>query len=248
MWQQVEAFERGESVDLAMGWQIRFGCSAAVITEKGVPFVKFSPTHPSNPNKLSPAAGIYEPETGLPEEAAFKELTEEIIIKKGKTIGLWSLERQRSVKQENVFRLINERYILSYGWVNEYSKEKGYTLSEINDFGRLWDGPMLYVEQMDITDSSANKRWVCFQFGDDPNNPNFHCIWGLVAFETKTGSIEIIVPFKLKNLDPNIELLDGERLPDGKYRDNLIVFANKAMLETPDMLTTKAKAIIEAFC
>jgi hypothetical protein len=249
MWQRVEEFENGEMVDLAMGWQVRFGCSAAVITKKGIPLVKFSPTHPNNPNRLTPPAGIYEPETGLPEDAAFKELTEEVIIKRGSALGIWVWQKQVSVKKENVFLIVNETCILSYEWVRAYAKAKGYTLSEITGLGRLTDGPMMFVEQMDITDSSANGKWVYFQFGDDPTSYDFHCVWGLAAFEPKTGSIEIIVPFKLSNLsDPSVELLDGEKLPNGSYRGNEIVFADKAMLETPNLLTTKARAIIEAFC
>ncbi len=84
----VEKYKAGEKVNLAEGGQIRIGCSFALKVFLGnepadggrYVFSKYSETHPTQGNKITPPGGVYDRIEISPRALACDELSEEIIF------------------------------------------------------------------------------------------------------------------------------------------------------------------------
>lgn len=119
----VEQFRAGEKVNLAKGGQLRFGCAFALKVflnddaEGQYVFSKFSDTHPTQPNKITPPGGIYDRIDISPQQLACDELSEEIIF---------AFATHRLIRSPSFNNVVHTKHIdvfceqNKYGWSPEF--------------------------------------------------------------------------------------------------------------------------------
>lgn len=130
----VDRYNAGEEVNLAEGGQIRIGCSFALkvfvngSTEGKYLFSKFSDTHPTQANKITPPGGVFDRPDETPQEAAFRELCEEIIF---------AFASHKVTRMPIMNNVCHTEHMFKFGERNsfEFSPVHGFTVKAVNPPG-----------------------------------------------------------------------------------------------------------------
>lgn len=119
----VEKFRNGETVNLAEGGQIRFGCSFALKvflnddSEGEYIFSKYSETHLTQANKITPPGGIYDRIEVSPQQLACDELSEEVIF---------TFKSHRLVRSPSFNNVVHTKHINLFCEANDYAWSPQY--------------------------------------------------------------------------------------------------------------------------